>query len=136
MQFIDKSKFSIVYPPAKHNPCDDLPCGNNALCTVLDGVVKCNCIPPYIGDPYTGCKPECLMNSDCIGHLACVNQHCRDPCPGVCAINAICEVFNHIPVCSCQTGYTGDPFQSCVQDRPGLFIILNLLNYYKFTYYI
>lgn len=110
----------LEYPKTPINPCDTMSCGNNALCTADDGIPKCHCIPPYIGNPYTGCKPECILNSDCVSNLACINQHCRDPCQGACGVNAVCEVTNHIPVCSCLTGYTGEPFQSCIPDRSGI----------------
>lgn len=38
---------------------------------------------------------------------------CKNPCPGTCGQNAQCDMINHIPVCSCPTGYVGDPFVSC-----------------------
>lgn len=53
------------------------------------------------------------MNSDCPPNAACLSSHCRDPCPGVCGINAECTVVNHIPVCTCFPDHIGDPFQSC-----------------------
>ena len=96
------------------DPCNPSPCGENAQCTERNGVVKCTCIPPYIGDPYkTGCRPECLYNSDCPSNYACIKQHCRDPCPGVCGTNAECSIVNHMPVCTCLNGYQGDPFTGC-----------------------
>lgn len=105
--------------PAPLDLCDPSPCGNNALCTVHDGAARCTCIPPYIGNAYIGCKPECLVNSDCSSDLSCLNQHCRNPCLGVCGNNAQCEVINHIPICSCLQGYIGDPFQACKVDIVG-----------------
>ncbi len=53
------------------------------------------------------------MNSDCPPNAACLSSHCRDPCPGVCGINAECTVVNHIPTCTCFPDHIGDPFQSC-----------------------
>ena len=53
------------------------------------------------------------MNADCTRDKACKNFHCIDPCPGLCGANAICKVINHIPTCTCQQGYQGDPFTSC-----------------------
>lgn len=103
------------------DPCDPSPCGNNALCTVHDGSARCTCIPPYIGNAYVDCKPECLVSADCSSDLACLNQHCRNPCLGVCGANAQCEVINHVPICSCLQGYTGDPFQVCQIDGEKLF---------------
>lgn len=113
----------IAYVPDE--PCNPSPCGENSQCTVQNGIAKCSCIPPYIGDPYTaGCRPECVYNSDCSSGLACIHQHCRNPCPGVCGTNAECVVVNHIPVCTCESGYTGDPFSGCrvqIIDRTSLF---------------
>lgn len=44
-----------------------------------------------------------------------MNRKCADPCPGTCGSNARCEVIYHSPICSCQTGYTGDPFSVCYE---------------------
>jgi hypothetical protein len=62
------------------------------------------------------CQPECVINSDCPSYMACVAQNCRDPCQGVCGVNAECDVVIHVPVCSCLLGFVGDPFQSCRQE--------------------
>lgn len=45
--------------------------------------------------------------------MACMNERCRDPCPGSCGFSALCNIINHTPSCSCPVGYTGDPFTSC-----------------------
>lgn len=101
-------------------PCLLMPCGKNAICVEEHGIPKCKCVPPFIGNPYIdGCEAECVVNQDCDNHLACFNQHCRDPCPGVCGSNAKCEVIDHVPVCSCLPGYTGDPFDSCKAEKAG-----------------
>lgn len=42
-----------------------------------------------------------------------MNYKCNDPCPGSCGRNTQCAVRLHSPMCSCQEGYTGDPFTSC-----------------------
>lgn len=111
--FIGCTKVLIIQPE-EHDPCNPSPCGVNSQCTVERGSARCTCIPPYIGNPYGGgCRPECTRNSDCASHLTCVSQHCRDPCPGLCGINAECSVINHLPVCTCLTAYTGDPFKAC-----------------------
>lgn len=95
--------------PVLEDPCNPSPCGSNAQCR--DGV--CTCLAEYHGDPYSSCRPECVLNSDCPRDKACFNSKCADPCPGVCASNAICEVFNHIPMCSCQNGMEGNAFVQC-----------------------
>ena len=102
--------------PVVSEPCNPNPCGPNADCSV--GVTKnpiCTCRPGFFGDPQSnrGCGPECTTNSECQSTQACINQKCRDPCPGVCGINAACRVTGHNPVCTCVPGYTGNPYQSC-----------------------
>lgn len=105
----------ILAPPEeeKREPCNPSPCGANAECKERNGAGSCSCLPEYFGDPYTGCRPECVQNSDCDRSKACVNNKCKDPCPGVCGINAECRVQNHSPVCLCLIGYEGDPSRSC-----------------------
>lgn len=102
----------VVTPtPVPLNPCRPSPCGANAMCREASG--SCVCSPDFYGNPYEGCRPECVINSDCTSNRACIRNRCQDPCPGTCGVNAICEVINHIPACSCQPRYTGDPFRYC-----------------------
>ena len=65
-----------------------------------------------IGSP-PNCRPECIINADCPTDKACINRKCQDPCPGLCGINAKCDMRNHIPTCICNTGFIGDPFAQC-----------------------
>lgn len=95
------------------NPCNPSPCGANAICRERNGAGSCACLPEYFGDPYSGCRPECVQNDDCDRSRACINNKCQDPCPGACGINAECRVLNHGPNCNCFDGYTGDPHRSC-----------------------
>lgn len=97
-------------PKPSYSPCDPNPCGSNAVC---DNAI-CTCIRDYFGDPYgSGCRPECTMNTECSPSKACINNKCVDPCPGTCGTQAVCDVSNHIPSCSCPQGYSGDPFVAC-----------------------
>lgn len=108
--------FLLVVTPVREesrNPCNPSPCGSNAVCKERNGAGSCTCLPDYFGDPYSGCRPECVTNSDCPRVRACVNNKCADPCPGVCGIDAECYVVNHSPSCACRPGYTGDPFTQC-----------------------
>jgi hypothetical protein len=95
------------------NPCQPSPCGPNAVCQVSGDGPSCSCLPDYTGAP-PNCRPECVSNSECAVHLACMNLNCRDPCPGSCGANAECRVVSHTPTCVCVAGYTGDPFTQCV----------------------
>lgn len=94
-------------------PCNPSPCGANAICNERNGATSCTCIKGYFGDPYTSCRPECVINNDCDRSRACLNNKCIDPCPGTCGPNADCRVVNHSPSCSCLPGFSGDPLRSC-----------------------
>lgn len=104
-------------PKVPSNPCNPSPCGPNSQCRNLNDRAVCSCLPTFIGQP-PSCRPECVLSSECAQNMACVNQKCIDPCPGTCGFNARCEVINHSPICSCPSGYTGDPFRSCFEVKP------------------
>lgn len=95
-------------------PCSPSPCGFNAICKEKNNAGSCACFEGYIGNPYEGCRPECIVNTDCPSNKACANNKCVDPCPGSCGSNAMCQVVHHAPLCTCTSGYTGDPFRNCV----------------------
>ena len=99
--------------PVLIEPCNPSPCGINAVCREVGQSASCTCIRDYTGNPYIECKPECVVNAECPRHLACVNQHCVGPCPGVCGHHATCSVTNHVPQCRCDPGYQGDAFTAC-----------------------
>lgn len=94
---------------AELDPCNPSPCGSNALCN--DGI--CTCIAEYQGDPYRGCRPECITSSDCPRDKTCSRNKCVDPCSGTCGQNALCTVHEHIPMCSCIQGFSGNAFVLC-----------------------
>lgn len=98
-------------------PCVPSPCGANALCKERNGAGSCSCLQGYIGNPYEGCRPECVINSDCVPSKSCVSFKCEDPCPGTCGQNAVCQVINHLPTCSCLPRFTGDPFRFCREEE-------------------
>ncbi|XP_054257019.1 teneurin-4-like isoform X1 [Macrosteles quadrilineatus] len=56
---------------------------------------------------------ECISNDECISGKICIAKKCTDPCDGVCGLNTICVVQEGDPLCSCKTGYEGDPFTEC-----------------------
>lgn len=97
----------------QYDPCHPSPCGSNAICRQQNSIGACECLPEYFGNPYEGCRPECSLNSDCPSNRACVRNKCQDPCPGTCGQNADCQVVNHLPVCNCRTGFTGDSYTRC-----------------------
>lgn len=70
-------------------------------------------MPNYFGDAYTGCRPECIQNSDCPSDKSCLNTQCVNPCAGACSPTAECQVERHQPVCSCPTGSFGNAMIRC-----------------------
>lgn len=107
-------KIPIEQSKKPENPCIPTPCGPNSECKVVGESPACSCLPTFLGTP-PNCRPECSINSECPAHQACMNQKCVDPCPGSCGINTQCTVINHTPSCTCDSQYTGDPFQGCVR---------------------
>lgn len=110
--------FTSCHPTPQYveptDPCNPTPCGPNARCKVSrNGAAACVCEEDYFGNPYESCRPECVINNDCSYNKACLRNKCADPCPGVCGATATCQVINHVPSCSCATGYTGNPYAYC-----------------------
>lgn len=101
------------------DPCAPSPCGPNDVCSVFgDGVALCDpCFGPN-AQQNPRCRPECIANSDCPFDRACLGQRCLDPCPGSCGRNAICNAYEHNPVCACPTGLYGNPYEQCVPPSP------------------
>lgn len=97
------------------NPCDPNPCGRNAMCREQDEVAACLCLPDHYGNPYESCMPKCNSNSDCPSNRMCIRNECYDPCPGICPPDSHCLMDNHLPMCNCKEGYTGDPYQNCTK---------------------
>lgn len=120
----------VLREPEIATPCSPSPCGANAKCTERNGAGACKCLPEYFGDPYLECRPECVLNSDCSRNTACVNNKCKDPCPGVCGNNAECYVANHSPSCSCFSGYTGNPSVACYEIPICMFYYFIIYRYF------
>lgn len=108
---------NLKFPVAPQQPCIPSPCGINAVCKEYNGAGSCSCLSDYIGNPYEGCRPECITDSDCASNLACIRSKCQNPCPGRCGFNAVCQVVNHSPLCTCIPGFTGNPYVQCNFDR-------------------
>ena len=116
------------------NPCYPSPCGPNAICRDRNGVGSCSCLPDYFGNPYEGCKPECVRSTDCPSQKECIRNKCIDPCPGICGQNTVCYVTNHIPSCSCIPDYSGNPYKYCIP-IPSKIYLTHMNNYHKFICY-
>lgn len=106
------------------HPCSPSPCGPNAICKERNEAGSCSCIEGFHGDPYLGCRPECVMNSDCSSDKSCFNNKCVDPCPGICGQNAVCSVINHAPSCYCTPGFSGNSLHACYPITSKIFSLL------------
>jgi len=117
------------------SPCSPSPCGANTLCRASGGNALCECLPGFHGSPTgSGCRPECVISSDCPRDKACANTKCIDPCPGVCGYGALCQVINHSPICSCPAPTIGDPFLECkAQPRKFTFLCNTFIHIIKQT---
>lgn len=113
------------------DPCATSPCGANAKC--IDGA--CTCLDEYFGDPYAGCRPECILNTDCVLTKACVRNKCVDPCIGTCGQNALCNIYNHVPMCSCPLGMSGNAFVLCSPIQGTIFAITILMIFFALLLY-
>lgn len=87
-------------------------CGPNSQCRNVNGIAVCSCQSGFMGSP-PNCRPECVQSSECPADRACINQKCQDPCPSACGQNTECRVINRSPMCTCNPGFSGDPFTIC-----------------------
>lgn len=122
--------FISEHVPIIYDKCNPSPCGANTECR--DGI--CSCKPNYFGNPYMSCRPECSHSSECAFNLTCINNKCSDPCVNLCGQNALCEVYDHIPMCSCPSNMVGNAFFSCTPLTGKIFTRAFLVPFYFVTY--
>lgn len=100
------------------NPCENpQACGQNAECIPIAHEATCKCPPKTREDNEHNCIPiECVDNNDCSQDKTCIDASCVNPCSlsNTCGQKAECHPDNHVGVCSCQPGTTGDPHLGCV----------------------
>lgn len=99
------------------NPCEKTgACGRNAVCNAVSHSAVCKCPSNSYGNPHNECiHVECSDNNDCASERTCVNSKCINPCSlsNVCGQQAECVPQNHIGVCTCLPGTTGNPLLGC-----------------------
>lgn len=81
------------------NPCDESPCGPNALCLTYDHRPSCSCIKGFVPNPSaqvacvrTPAEP-CTQNKDCPNGSACLDKFCKPICSSDagCVANERCD---------------------------------------------
>lgn len=95
----------LAIETVSEDPCNPSPCGPNAQCN--NGV--CTCLAEYQGDPYLGCRPECVLNTDCPLTQTCLRNKCVDPCILVIKM----QFATYTIMCTCPAGMTSNAFVFC-----------------------
>jgi len=92
------------------NECASNPCSANATCTNIVGSYTCTCIVGYTGSNCDVCD---TANGYTWNGSACT----LDPCFGEdCNGHGTCSVVAGLPVCACETGYTGTDCGDCADN--------------------
>lgn len=94
--------------------CSPNICHPSAICEATFSGHTCKCPPNNVGDPFTsGCRPVggCPNgDSDCPVQSVCLRGKCVNPCEqAACGPNAVCNVINRKPVCTCPAKFAESP---------------------------
>lgn len=119
------------------DPCSDFanrPCAPNAVCFTRNHGTGCKCPDDLpFGNPLSYCEkatppstePECKIDVNCPSKLACIADHCVNPCTALspCTTSSECSVLDSTPIrtltCTCPEGWVPDKDGEC---RPGSYI--------------
>lgn len=111
------------------NPCSQPDvCSLDQQCRILDTLplrtIICQCLPDTIVDANGRCRniiqiqPACTIDPDCPDSDKCIRGECVPACRfDQCGINALCSPINHQAVCTCASGYTGNPHRECTNSK-------------------
>ncbi|KAF5291111.1 hypothetical protein FQA39_LY14353 [Lamprigera yunnana] len=125
------------------NPCDQLVCGPNAVCTIANRKSICICPAPFLPGPhgpkngcvrisiscttdldcgnevcFNGqCKAVCRNNEDCLYGERCLQKMCMVPCIGhsQCRDNQAC--INGMCLLGCRSNKNCPPDQACINNK-------------------
>ncbi|XP_046662822.1 neurogenic locus notch homolog protein 1-like [Homalodisca vitripennis] len=82
--------------------------------TVSASLASLATLPQVVKDKVFAVADEaCADNHGCIKELSCIAGICQNPCPGPCYGNTFCVVLEHVPFCSCNPGFSGNPYTGC-----------------------
>ncbi|KAI2804698.1 hypothetical protein BLOT_003686 [Blomia tropicalis] len=118
-------------------------CGQYAICRSENHRAVCSCPSDHKGDPFTACDRQeivqttdcqsdnecpfglicnfgscedgCRTDEHCVSSETCYGGQCRSPCEltNACGLHADCSANAHKAVCSCHSGFIGDPLVEC-----------------------
>lgn len=78
---------------------------------------------------------ECESSLECSEDKACIDYQCKDPCNNFCGNEAECKPIYHTPICSCNVGFTGDPYTECLEfSDQGKIVINYTINSLKISF--
>ena len=93
-------------------------CAPNAECYAQNHRASCECLPGFTGDGKSICKLlGCRTDTECPTNKACINAECKNPCDNtaVCAVNEMCQAYDHRPECACLPGFVPDNEKGCIE---------------------
>ena len=96
--------------------------------------------PPQCKDPCLGPNSSCGVNAQCkvilvilvilvmmmMAGLLDITEQQSQLCVRAISWKKDIQVSNHGPVCSCPSGYQGDPLSQCFQSRRGWFLCISM----------
>ncbi|XP_064459913.1 uncharacterized protein LOC135370150 isoform X1 [Ornithodoros turicata] len=90
-------------------------CRNNVC--IVDGCASDTACNPGEICERRKCILGCRRDSDCTFDKACINTKCTNPClvQNSCGQNADCRPVVHRPLCTCRSGFEGNPYDYCTK---------------------
>lgn len=88
--------------------CQSLACGDHGACEVVAGDAACACRDGFAGDACDACEPGLVLE-----HGACISPCAASGAPS-CNERGVCEVSNGEATCSCESPYTGEACDECI----------------------
>lgn len=107
----DESGYCISLCKENSNcPCGEK-CYNGGCRTLCSPINKC---PERQLCTQGVCLPGCNTDRDCGEDMLCSSKLCVNTCSeNTCGNNALCIPTRHRAVCSCPSGFSGDPLKEC-----------------------
>ncbi|KAK0161509.1 hypothetical protein PV327_009971 [Microctonus hyperodae] len=98
------------------NACDNISCGQNATCQIINHFSSCECLPNFIRNDEGECRKDekCSDNSTCDDSEFCFEGKCVNACYNkLCGENEGCQIFKHNSTCECLHDFIRDNEGEC-----------------------